>query len=594
MKSSIEQIKEKLSIVDVVGAYVELHRAGKSYKGKSPFTSEKTPSFYVSPDRGMYYCFSSSQGGDMFTFIEAMEGVDFKGALKLLAEKAGVELVAENPEKKTVRDRAYGLLEDATVYFFVQGMASPSTQAYLASRGCTAETIHGWRIGLAPDAWRSLREHMLKKGYTDAELLAAGLVKQADGKEPYDVFRNRVMFPICDSSGRVVGFSGRTLSDDPKNPKYVNSPETELFKKSEVLFGYHFAKQGIRHYDFSLVVEGQFDVVLSHQVGYTNAVAVSGTAFTHQHIDLLSRLSPRAVLCFDADKAGIAATKRSAEPMLMRGMDVKVARIIGGKDPADIAREEPTQLKKIIGNATTVVVWLLEVLKEHAKDDRAYKLAVRDEVLPLIASIPDAIDREHFEGEVADAIATTREAVHAEVLRLVKERADAEKRGAAPHTREHTNAAPSAPRTPAPSSQLHDFFLFFYTFITILATEPKKQKMHDRTKEIVGIINEQLAAFDAVPPVPTEHEINEYIARRTREIKRDFEEAEREEHAKIQAMRIAHALTQFHQHVIKLHVAREHARLHEAEQAGADISEIQQIIGTLHKQKPYYAPEEFR
>ena len=217
MKSAVEQIKEKLSILDVVGVYVELHRAGKSWKGKSPFTNEKTPSFHVSPDRGMYYCFSTSQGGDMFSFIQTMEGVDFRGALKILADKAGVELVAENPEKRSARDRAFAILEDATVYYFAEGQKSAQVQDYLKSRGVTTETSHGWRIGLAPDGWRSIREHLKRKGYKDEEMLAAGLVKSADGKDPYDVFRNRVMFPISDPSGHVIGFSGGTLSDDPRN-----------------------------------------------------------------------------------------------------------------------------------------------------------------------------------------------------------------------------------------------------------------------------------------------------------------------------------------------------------------------------------------
>src|SRR3989344_3082425 len=373
MKSAVEQIKEKLSILDVVGGYVELHRAGKSWKGKSPFTNEKTPSFHVSPDRGMYYCFSTSQGGDMFSFIQTMEGVDFKGALKILADKAGVELVAENPEKRPARDRAHAILEEATVYYFAEGQKSTQVQEYLKSRGVTTETAHG--------------------------------------KDPYDVFRNRVMFPISGPSGHVIGFSGRTLSDDPKNPKYVNSPETELFKKGEMMYGYHLAKTGIRHYDFSLVVEGQFDVVMSHQVGYQNAVAVSGTGFTMQHIDLLSRLSGRSVLCFASDKAGIAATKRAAEPMLLRGMDVKVARIIGGKDPADIAKDHPEEFKKIIGGATTVIEWLLTLLKEGAKDERAFIRAAEEEILPLIAVIPSRIEVEFFANEVAKATGISKEAI---------------------------------------------------------------------------------------------------------------------------------------------------------------------------------------
>ncbi len=417
----VEQIKEKLSILDVVGAYVELKHAGKSYKGKSPFTNEKTPSFYVSPDRGMYYCFSSSQGGDMFTFIEKMEGVDFKGALKILAEKAGVELVAVDPKKRDAREVQYVLLEEATQYFFKAREASPAVTEYITNRGVKVQTIHAWRLGYAKDEWRSLRMHLTEKGFTDDQMLKAGLIKTADGgKEPYDVFRDRIMFPIFDSSGRVVAFSGRTLKSETGIPKYVNSPETELFQKSEILYGYDKAKNGIRQYEFSLIVEGQFDLVLSHQAGYTNTVAVSGTALTKHHIMLLSRLSTNAVLSLDADRAGISAVKRSAVPMLENGMDVKVAHMPEGMDPADIIRKEPQEFKHIVGKAVHVVEFLLTILKEQGKDERTYKLRVREEILPLLVVMDNRIDREHFEGVIAEHIGATKDSIHFEVERLVE------------------------------------------------------------------------------------------------------------------------------------------------------------------------------
>ena len=419
MGDTVQKIKDRLSIVDVVGGYVELHKAGKNYKGKSPFTSEKTPSFYVSPDRGMYYCFSSNQGGDIFTFIQTMEGVDFKGALKILADKAGVELVREDPQKRTERDALYALIEDATKFFFQEGTNHKTAQDYILGRGVDGKTLHTWRIGFAPDDWRALRSHLTEKKYTDEQMIKAGLIKRADGgKEPYDVFRNRIMFPIFDASGRVVAFSGRTLSKDSEIPKYVNSPETELYQKSDILFGYDKAKQGIRKLDFSLLVEGQFDLVLAHQAGYGNTVAVSGTALTAHHIDLLQRLSNRAVLALDSDRAGIAAMKRAAQMMLAKGMDVKAVRIAGGKDPADIIKEDAARFKKMVGESKHVLECLLDIFKEEAKDERTYKLQVREEILPLVAVMPNRIDREHFEGVIAEAIDTTKDAIHFEVSRL--------------------------------------------------------------------------------------------------------------------------------------------------------------------------------
>lgn len=419
MATPVEQIKERLSILDVIGGYVELKHAGKSYKGKSPFTNEKTPSFYVSPERGMYYCFSSQQGGDMFTFIEKMEGVDFKGALKILAEKAGVELVPEDPKKRDARETQYALLEEATQYFFKERDEHPHVNEYIGTRGVKAQSVHTWRIGYAKDEWRALRKHLAEKGYTDEQMLKAGLIKHADGgKEPYDVFRDRIMFPIFDSSGRVVAFSGRTMKKETGVPKYVNSPETELFVKSEIMYGYDKAKNGIRHYDFSLVVEGQFDLVLAHQAGYANTVAVSGTALTPHHIMLLLRLSKNVVLSLDADRAGISAMKRSALPMLLHGMDVKVARMPEGLDPADVIKKDPLDFKHAVGKAEHVIEFFLKIMKEHTKDERTYKLRVREEVIPLLVAIDNRIDREHFEGVIAESIGATKDGVHFEVERI--------------------------------------------------------------------------------------------------------------------------------------------------------------------------------
>ncbi len=426
MSDSVQQIKDRLSILDVISPYVELHRAGKNFKGKSPFAAEKTPSFYVSPDRGMYYCFSTSQGGDMFTFIQAMEGLDFKEALKVLAQKAGVELVAEDPKKKTERERWYAGLHDATQYYVSELEKTPAASEYLENRGVTKATLQKWQIGFAPGppthGWRMAKDALEKKGYTRDELFKVGLVKSAEGgKEPFDVFRDRIMFPLFDQNGKVVAFSGRILSKDSDAPKYVNSPETELYKKSELLYGYDKAKQGIRQLNFSLIVEGQFDVVMAHQAGYANTVAVSGTALTLHHVQLLERLSDRVVLALDADRAGIAAMKRAADLMLRRGIDVKVAEMPLGKDPADIIREDVTAFKTIVGKSVHVIEFLLHVLTREESDERALKRRARAEILPFLLLLPDRIDQEHFISVVANTIHSTTEAVRFEVERLREE-----------------------------------------------------------------------------------------------------------------------------------------------------------------------------
>ncbi len=426
MSDAVQQIKDRLNIVDVVTPYVELHKAGRHFKGKSPFTQEKTPSFYVAPERGMYYCFSTSQGGDMFSFIQVMEGVDFKEALRILAEKANVELVPVSPQKKTERERLYAVLEEVTGFYETALKNSNETKQYIEKRGVTSATMALWRLGFAdgpPTAgWRVAKDYLSIKDFTKVEMFKAGLIKGGEeGKEPYDVFRNRVMFPLFDQGGKVVAFSGRTLENGADIPKYVNSPETELFKKSELLYGYHKAKHGIRQLDFSLIVEGQFDVVMSHQAGYANTVAVSGTALTIQHVQFLERLSNRVVLALDADRAGISAVKRAADLMLRRGLDVKVAVMPDGKDPADIILNNPKDFKQIIGNSIHVIEFLLLVLSKENLDERTFKLRAREEVLPYLLLLPNKIDQDHFENKVAEVMKTTKEAVHFEVERLAEQ-----------------------------------------------------------------------------------------------------------------------------------------------------------------------------
>jgi DNA primase len=423
MNDAVEQIKSRLNIIDVITPYVPLQKAGKHFKACCPFHQEKTPSFNVSPERGMYHCYGCGAGGDIFTFVQAIEGVDFKEALKILAEKANVELKPVSPEKKSERDRLYEVMEEVTKYYESQLKQNQSAYQYVIDRGVIEATIGAWRIGFAPGppsaGWTETKDFMRAKGFTDTELIRAGLLKLSDkGKEPYDVFRNRIMFPIFDSNGRVVAFSGRTLEKDVEVPKYVNSPETDLFKKSEILYGYHKAKHGIRQLDFSMIVEGQFDVVMSHQAGYGNTVAVSGTALTAEHVKLLERLSNKVVLALDSDKAGLAAVRKGADLMLRRGLDVKVANLEGGKDPADLVKKDVKEFKKFIGHSVHVIDFLLSKLVADGLDERTTKLRARDEILPYIILLPNYIDQDHFEGRVAETLGTTKDAIHFEVERL--------------------------------------------------------------------------------------------------------------------------------------------------------------------------------
>jgi DNA primase len=422
-QDTVQLVKDKLSIVEVVSPYVKLIKAGKYYRGLSPFNKEKTPSFYVNPERGSYYCFSSGQGGDHFTFIEKMEGVDFKGALKILAEKAGVEIVysgsAASKVSKDRMDRLREAMAHAEAYFARALGETTDAYAYATSRGLTPETTQAWNLGLAPDGWRSLLESLTIEGFTLPELTAAGLVKEADEKRGtfYDRFRNRLMFPIRDAAGRTVAFTGRALSKDDQ-AKYLNSPETDLFKKSEVLFGMDRAKDAIRQRGFAILVEGQFDLVLLHQAGFTNTIALSGTALSSQHLSLIKRYADNLMLCLDADRAGLAASAKNARAALLSGMRVKAVRLPEGKDPADVVSEDPQNFATMVKESKSVIEFFLAVLSSQEKDETRLLRAVEGIVLPLVVAVKSPLEQNRFVDIIARSVNSTPEAVRRALPRI--------------------------------------------------------------------------------------------------------------------------------------------------------------------------------
>ncbi|HVW82777.1 MAG TPA: DNA primase, partial [Candidatus Paceibacterota bacterium] len=411
---TVGQVKDRLTIVDVVGQVVKLRKAGRSYVGLCPFHKEKTPSFHVSLERGSYHCFGCGEGGDIFSFVEKTEGVDFKGALKILAERAGVELVYSGGDKKA-KDRAERLrdaMARAEQFYAAQLAEGSAAYGYARSRGLHAETIQDWGLGFAPDAWRVLLEHLAAAGFANDEMLAAGLIKEADGKPGtyYDRFRARLMFPIRDTAGRVVAFTGRALKED-ELAKYLNSPETELYRKSEILFGLDRAKDQIRLRGFALLVEGQMDLLMARQAGFANVVAVSGTAFTEAHAKLLKRYAENLLLCLDADTAGLAATQKAALLALAAGMQVKVARLPAGKDPADLVAEDPQEFARALREAAPVVEFFLAELARRERDQHRLVRQAERGVLPLIAAMRSPMEREHFAAVAARALGLSIEAI---------------------------------------------------------------------------------------------------------------------------------------------------------------------------------------
>ncbi len=420
---TVRQIKDKLSIVDVVGGYVKLERAGGSLRARCPFHAERTPSFFVSPDRGTYHCFGCNVGGDIFSFVEAIEGLDFKGALKVLAEKAGVELVYErgNKEEKDERDRLFELMEVATI-FYSSHLTKEATN-YLHERGMTDATIREFRIGWASDKWTEITDHLKSKKFTDKEIIDAGIGKKGD-RGTLDKFRNRIMFPISDSAGRVIAFSGRIFGENasPEAPKYLNSPETPLFHKSRILYGFDRAKVAIRKLNCAVLVEGQMDLLASHQAGWANTVAVSGTAFTPEHATLIRRMTDNLVLALDADEAGIKAAGRAARAALQGGLNVKVAQIPEGKDPADLIQKSGAEAwKEVIKNSKDIITFLLDVLEKHAKAPDAFRRTVELVVLPFLTDVSSPIAREQYIQEIAKRLKVSEKAVNDAFAKMPKQ-----------------------------------------------------------------------------------------------------------------------------------------------------------------------------
>lgn len=405
MSSSVQKIKERLSIVDVISSYLPVIEAGKNFKARCPFHNEKTPSFFISPERETYYCFGCGEKGDIFSFVEKFEGIDFLGALKILADRAGVVLDYDKKDNKDDKQIYYEILEEATKFFELNFEKNDKPKAYLIGRGILDESIKNFRIGYVKDEWRSLSDYLISKGYKIADIETVGLIKKSD-KGFYDRFRSRIIFPISDSSGRIIGFTGRIFGkDDKEEAKYLNSPDTPLFNKSNILFGIDKAKLAIRKRGYSIVVEGQMDLILSHQSGFTNTVAVSGTAFTDSlndsesninNLGLIKRISPNIIFAYDGDSAGIRATSRSAMIALSLDMQVKIAVLPEGKDPADVIKDNIEEWKDIIKNSKDIINFHLDRICNKTNDIKQRGKLVREVIFPFLAVIKSSIDKSSY------------------------------------------------------------------------------------------------------------------------------------------------------------------------------------------------------
>jgi len=410
MGNDLEEIKSRLNIVDVLGEYIRLDKAGANWRAVCPFHNEKTPSFMVSEEKQIWHCFGCQKGGDIFGFVMEMEGLEFREALKMLAEKAGVKLQSYNPQKAEEKNRILEILEWATKFFEVQlwkGEGQKKVIGYLKERGLNDEIIKEFRLGYAPSGWRNILDFLIKRGYKIEEIARTGLlVKKDNHSDYYDRFRDRIIFPITDYSGKVLGYSARVSpGGDESQAKYVNTPETEVYHKSKILYGIDKAKSEIKKADEVLLVEGNMDVIASNQAGIKNVVAVSGTALTIDQIGILKRYTKNIKMFFDMDNAGEQATKKSVKLCLANGLSVKIVSLSQGKDAADMAKDSPEGLKKNVVEAKPVMEYFFQrTFEKFNKNNIDDKKKITADLLEIISILENEVEKSHWIKKLADEL----------------------------------------------------------------------------------------------------------------------------------------------------------------------------------------------
>jgi len=404
MNDAKEEIKSRLAVEDVVGQYVELKRAGRNLKGHSPWGVDKTPSFMVSPEKGIWHDFSANKGGDIFTFVMEVEGISFREALEKLAAQAGVELSRYQGGDKEVTKkklRAKEALALAVKYYQACLIRNREVCEYVFyKRNLNRKTVADFKIGYSPASGKALLNVLKKRGFSTAELETAGLLNRFGG----DMFRDRMMVPFIDTTGNIIGFTARIIKQG--EPKYLNTSDTILFNKSRFIFGLHNAKEAIRRHGFVVIVEGNMDVISSHQAGVKEAVATSGTAMTEQHLKALSNLTTDIRLAYDGDEAGVRATERAIMMAGDLGIDLTViSNYHGAKDPDELIQKDPALWQQAVEERVPAVDWLLKKYEENlnlrsAPDLRKYT----DIALRLLSYVKDEIERAKYEDKIAKKI----------------------------------------------------------------------------------------------------------------------------------------------------------------------------------------------
>jgi DNA primase len=403
MLSPIEEIKNRLDIVEVIGSYIKLQKAGANFRALCPFHSEKKPSLFVSPSRQIWHCFGCGLGYNIFDFVMKIEGVEFGEALRILAKRAGIELKKEDPRLKTERQRLYEICELACQFFEKQleSKTGQLVKKYLLKRGISEKSIKKWRLGYGPDSQRGLSDFLINQGYQPAEIAKAGLlIKDENSLAHYDRFRGRIIFPIFDFNSQVVGFGGRIFGKLEKKEiaKYINTPNTLIYDKSKILYGLDKAKLAILKEKKAILVEGYTDVILSHQGGFENTIATSGTTLTPHQLKILKRYSENLILAFDFDLAGQSATQRGINLAQVRGFNIKIASWPEKEaDPAEIIAKNSRDWQKIIEKAKSILEFYFQVaFSKFDKKNPEDKKEIAKILLPPIKRIPNKIEQSHW------------------------------------------------------------------------------------------------------------------------------------------------------------------------------------------------------
>lgn len=414
MQDVKEEVRARLNIEDVIGEYVQLKRAGRNFKGLSPFSGERTPSFYVSPEKNIWHDFSSNKGGDVFSFIMEVEGLEFREALELLAQRAGIDMSQYSSKgSQEAAKLKRRLLEAHTLAarYYQQSLLSNqrALEYVFKKRALSKDIVQTFQIGYAPDSGDALVQFLTKKGFTSQELSIGGLTNRFGG----DLFRGRMMVPLMDASGQVIGFTGRIINDDPNAPKYLNTPQTPLYDKGRHVFGLSQAKETIRKNDYAVIVEGNLDVVSSHQAGITQVVATAGTAMTESHLKALVRLSTNARLAFDGDAAGLAATERAIPIAQQVGVDLTIINLPeGAKDPDELIQKDPALWQQAIDLSEGVVDWLLtQYTKREDMTAPIGKRRFTTAALRVVGALKDAVEQEHYMKRISEYTSTSLDTV---------------------------------------------------------------------------------------------------------------------------------------------------------------------------------------